>query len=422
LNVRSCLAFLAALCALQAAISTAPANAHTRSISYSAWELDSTGATVRTRISRLDVTRLGLYPVTSEEDSVALGRYLVGRLELRADSAICPAQRPPIPLRAPTGWLAFSWRLECPGFNVAGTGEPEAIPRTIHSRVLLEVAPSHLHFIRLESSDGSILDRVTSEAEPFWELPRKTPGPGSAGGDSDSSALASIARYLSIGVEHILSGWDHLAFVIALLLLARTFAQVATLVTSFTAAHSVTLGLATLEIIRPEAAAVEALIGFSIALVAAENAWLIEGKRRAIPVALVAALLAMAMAGGGTITRTALLGLALFSACHFGLLERSTRPERLRAAVAFAFGLIHGFGFAGVLTELSLPTDRLVPALLGFNLGVELGQLAVIAIAWPLLRALGRAKSDGPARLVTEIGSATICGLGLFWFVTRYFG
>ncbi len=410
------------LCALLAAGATAPAHGHTRSISYSGWDLDGAGATVRTRISRLDVTRLGLDPVGSPEDSAVLADYLSARLELRVGSDICAPQRPPIPLSAPSGWLVFSWRLECPGPEIAANPALDAAQRVIRSAVLLEVAPSHLHFVRLERPDGSVLDRVLSKAEPLWELPREGRDPAASTDAANVAASASIARYLGIGTLHILSGWDHLAFVIALLLLARTLAQVASLVTSFTVAHSVTLGLATLEIIRPDAAAVEALIGFSIALVAAENAWLLEGKRRAIPAALVGGLLVMAMIGAGAITRVALLGLALFSACHFGLLNGSAQPERLRAAIAFAFGLIHGFGFAGVLSELSLPTDRLVPALLGFNLGVELGQLGVVAVAWPVLRALGRARDVRIRQVVTEVGSAAICGLGLFWFVARNFG
>jgi hypothetical protein len=118
----------------------------------------------------------------------------------------------------------------------------------------------------------------------------------------------------------------------------------------------------------------------------------------------------------------ALAGLALFSACHFGLLARVERPARLRAAVAFAFGLIHGFGFAGVLAEMALPAERLVPALLGFNVGVELGQLAIVAVAWPVLALLARVADGRPHRWIAELGSAAVCGLGLFWFLTRAFG
>ena len=97
-----------------------------------------------------------------------------------------------------------------------------------------------------------------------------------------------------------------------------------------------------------------------------------------------------ALAGAGKLEATLWVGLALFSACHFGLLRRSPRPARLRALLAFAFGLVHGFGFAGVLAEMALPTHRLAPALIGFNLGVELGQLSAVALIWPLLVFLKR--------------------------------
>jgi len=147
-------------------------------------------------------------------------------------------------------------------------------------------------------------------------------------------------------------------------------------------------------------------------------------RPRAVPIAVVAGLVGLAaasLAGVGAVAASTLLGLALFSGCHFGLLDRVERPARLRAAVAFAFGLVHGFGFAGVLAELELPRDRLVPALLGFNVGVEIGQLAVVVAVWPLLRWLASGHGRWYAR-VAEMGSAAICGFGLYWFVVRVFG
>ncbi|MCP5112151.1 MAG: HupE/UreJ family protein, partial [bacterium] len=172
-----------------------------------------------------------------------------------------------------------------------------------------------------------------------------------------SPVPATIPDYLRIGVEHILSGWDHLAFVVALILLATSVGEVARLVTGFTLAHSVTLALAVLGVLNPETAAVEALIGFSIALVAAENGWLMAGGGRAIPVMVVAGpviLAVVSFSGSGSISGFALVGTAVFAACHFALLARVQRPAPLRVMVAFAFGLIHGFGFAGVLGEMAL--------------------------------------------------------------------
>jgi hypothetical protein len=205
------------------------------------------------------------------------------------------------------------------------------------------------------------------------------------------------------------------------LLLATSVREVATLVTAFTAAHSVTLALAVLGVVHPEASVVEALIGFSIALVAAENAWILGGRSGAIPGVAVGTLVALAISGIGAVPRLAYGGLALFTICHFALLRNAERPALLRVAVAFAFGLVHGFGFAGVLAEVALPVERVVPALFGFNIGVEIGQLVVVALTWPLLRGLARVRSGEIERRFTEIASAAICGLGIFWFITRSF-
>jgi len=387
----------ASLCLLAAG----SASAHGRSVSYSTWVFDETGAEVRARISRLELTRLALDPTTSQQQSDEVGRLLARSLELQSGGQACASAAAPIALPAETGWAVFGWRLECPRRG----------DRTITSRLLLDVAPSHLHFARVVGEQS--VERVLSEAEPSWLLRNST---RSADSSADGS---SIGRYLGLGVEHILSGWDHLAFVMALLLLAARVREVAALVTSFTVAHSVTLALAVLGLVHPDARVVEALIGFSIALVAVENTWILSGRGRAISWITIAALVLFAIVGLGAVPRGVFAGLALFTACHLGLLGVSERPERLRIAVAFAFGLIHGFGFAGVLAEMSLPSDRLVPALLGFNLGVELGQLAVVVIAWPALRYIARHFDPRVERLVVEVGSAAICGLGLFWFVTR---
>lgn len=394
-----------AICALAFVADPSPAAAHTRSLSYSAWELEPAGARVQVRVSQLDLSRLGLAFAEPVAGADPVGAYLQQRLRLRAGAQPCAASAP-IALEAPEGWAVRAWRLAC-----ASAG-----PRLVESELLLDAAPSHLHFARLKTPDGRIVDRVLSEAEPRWEWPAGQAAPGGA------RAGTPLVGYLRLGVEHILTGWDHLAFVAALLLLAATLGEVAALVTSFTLAHSVTLALATLGIVHPDATAVEALIGFSIALVAAENAWILGGRRRVVPLAVAGGVALLALLPGRAVPAAALLGIALFSWCHFGLLRRSRDPARLRVAVAFAFGLVHGFGFAGVLAELELPAQQLAAALFGFNAGVELGQLAVVACLWPCLRALARPAEGRLLAFVAEGGSAAICGLGIFWFVTRTLG
>jgi hypothetical protein len=399
------------------------AGAHTRSISYSSWRLTEDGARVKLRIPRLELTRVGL---DAPPDDPALAQraaaYLAARIALVGGGAPCERSGPIGPRRAKEGWAAFAWQLEC----------RDGSPDSISTSILLDVAPSHLHFARVTLRDGRIVERLLTEADSEWSglsaavVSEGTPDGDSAAREATAEVLGStLARYVRLGVEHILTGWDHLAFVLALLILAARLGEVARVVTGFTIAHSVTLALAVLGYVYPHAPSVEAVIGFSVALVAAENAWAVSGRGRGVPLAIAAGLLAcaaLAAGGHGVLGVGTLLGLALFSLCHFALLERSDRPARVRAALAFAFGLVHGFGFAGVLGEMQLPTERLVPALFGFNVGVELGQLATVAVVWPILRALSTLAEGRVHRLVTDAASAGICGIGLYWFVSRVFG
>jgi hypothetical protein len=396
--------------AVLGALTPGSANAHGRSLSYSSWRLTGDGALVRVRIPRLELTRLALDPVLEPDTQQTVIGLLAERVRLSSRGRPCTPSVDPAPVAAPEGWVVYEWPLKCPD-----PGAP-----VISSTLLLDVAPSHLHFARVELPDGSVREAVLSEAQTSWSL-----GELSATTSAQDASGTSLRGYLALGIEHIATGYDHIAFVLALLLLAASLREVAGLVTGFTVGHSLTLALAVLGVVRPEPAAIEALIGFSIALVAAENSWLLGGRPRAVPWVVVTGLVALAaaaFAGHGAVAASTLLGLALFSWCHFGLLDIVSRPARVRAAVAFAFGLVHGFGFAGVLAEMDLPTDRLVAALFGFNAGVEVGQLVVVAMVWPLLRVLARTRDGRWHDRVAELGSAAICGLGLFWFLSRTFG
>jgi len=369
---------------------------HGRSVSYSSWTLAPDGAHVELRLSALDVTLLHLDPWRDRE---ALARWAVAHLTAFAGDAPCAAVAPPETSEPRAGWLQLAWSVRCAGSLGA-----------VESRLFDDVAPSHLHFARLATGTGPAVERVLTSDAPRWTL-----AVGAGAGAS------TFPAYVRLGVDHIRSGRDHLAFVAALLLLAGSLGEVTTIVTAFTVAHSVTLALAVLGVVRPEPAAIEALIGFSIALVATENGWLLGGRDRLTPWIAGGLLVLAALVAPGVTGRTALLGIATFSCCHLALLARSERPARLRAAVAFGFGLVHGFGFAGVLATLALPRARLVPALLGFNVGVELGQLVAVTAGWLVLATLDRLATD-VRRRVAEVGSAVICGLGLYWFVVRGWG
>lgn len=200
---------------------------------------------------------------------------------------------------------------------------------------------------------------------------------------SPESVTASLnSSYLSLGIEHILSGWDHLAFLLGLLLLPVGLKRVVWVATSFTLAHSVTLASSALNLVSVPASIVEWLIAFSIAAIAAENAYLYwKTADQAWP-------------------------------------QRVASLNQLagrRTAISFGFGLIHGFGFSYVLKEIGLG-DNAAWSLALFNLGVEIGQLAVILLLWPALNWMFRQSfaSKGALALTSFTGV-----LGVFWMVER---
>ena len=394
--------------------------AHGRSVSYSTWDLDSNGATVSVRLKLLELSRLGPQGLPPGSNSLAgppgtpdlPARAFPTELVLVADGVPCDAD--PVAQRRPDepGWVQYQWQVRCP---------ENTMRLSIHSQILLAVAPSHMHFARarFEGLSGGVREQVLTEASPEFVVRQILSGESQATAPGGSR----FVDYFVLGVEHILSGWDHLAFVLGLLMLAGRIREVARLITGFTLAHSLTLGLAVLQLVHPRAAAVEAVIAFSVALVAIERGWLNAGRPHAIPAAVVLGLCALAaasFAGLSSLPVMTIMGLILFTTCYFALIWRSHHGW-LRACLTFAFGLVHGFGFAGVLVEMTLPADRLVPALLGFNLGVETGQVAVVLILWPILASARRWANPKLTRWAGDLSTAALCGIGLYWLLERAF-
>lgn len=185
-----------------------------------------------------------------------------------------------------------------------------------------------------------------------------------------AGALAVFTTFVPAGAHHVLIGPDHVLFILGLILLGGSLRRLALIVTAFTIGHSVTLALAATGVFAPPAWLIEPLIALSIVVVGVDN------------------------------------------------LLRKPGQKDLRALFALLFGLIHGFGFAFVLREFGLPQDSMAWSLLAFNIGVELGQLAiVIPVALALAWVRGRfPKLSG--RIVT-IGSLAVIAAGVYWFVDR---
>ncbi|MBG6209503.1 hydrogenase/urease accessory protein HupE [Labrenzia sp. EL_126] len=220
--------------------------------------------------------------------------------------------------------------------------------------------------LRISPLEGTTVSLRLTAAEPSTIIPAN---PGS---------LDVITTYVGLGFEHILEGWDHLLFVFALLVLIRDFWRLVGAVTAFTVAHSLTLAAATFGWVTLPPAPVEAVIALSIVFLASEIALSRDGRARL--------------------------------------------SQSAPWLVTFAFGLLHGLGFAGALKEIGLPQSDIPLALFAFNVGVEAGQLAFVVAALAVLTVISRLLLKGPLlayRPVSLFMAYAIGSLSSFWLIER---
>lgn len=216
--------------------------------------------------------------------------------------------------------------------------------------------------VRAERLDGGQTTALVRPSQPWFKLAER------------QNSWAVAGAYAKLGIEHILLGIDHLLFVLALLIICKSTVQLVKTVTAFTVAHSITLGLATLGFVHVPSAPVEAVIALSIVFVAGE----IVHARRGVK----------------------------------GITARSPW------IVAFTFGLLHGFGFAGALSEVGLPQGNIPIALLMFNVGVEAGQLLFIAVVLALLALIRRLPVPLP-HWTELLPPYAIGSVAMFWVIQR---
>lgn len=295
-----------------------------------------------------------------------IAAYALPRLQLSAGGALCAAGAAEqlVDRHTDGSYAVLRFLAECPG---------EVQSLTASYGLLFDADPQHRGLLRLEAR-GQTVTGIFSPEQPVLELRL-----------GEMSRFGQFLEYGRHGVWHIWIGIDHILFLLSLLLPAvlhrvhrhwepaasfrEAFWDVFKIVTAFTVAHSITLSLAALGVLQLPSRVVESAIAASVVLAALNNLYPVVLGRRWM--------------------------------------------------VAVAFGLVHGFGFASVLADLGLPRDALLIALVGFNLGVEAGQLAIVAAFLPIAFALRR--TSFYRRALLGLGSAAIAALASTWLAERLF-
>jgi hydrogenase/urease accessory protein HupE len=336
-----------------------PASAHPVPFSFLDFQVTSTGISASLILHDFDLAHdLGIAPVERLRDPVFLGERKASiRGLLNARLKIAVDG-----ILLDPEWAEPEIMTERQAIRFVLRFPQAATPGKISiSALLFPYDPNHQTFVNIyeegELTRQVILNRFENHTDHVL--------------GTRQGAIAVVRKFIPEGIHHILIGPDHLLFLVGLLLLGGGIRRLLLVVTSFTLAHSITLTLAALDVFSPPARIIEPAIALSIVYVGFDNLLVKEGRD-------------------------------------------------VRAWIAFAFGFIHGFGFANVLREMDLPRRALGWSLFSFNFGVEIGQMLVVLVVASALAAL-RSRSEKAGRQVAFAGSLVVIAAGAFWFVQRVF-
>ena len=350
---------IALLCAITA-------YAHPAPFSYLDLRLNASGVTGTLVVHDLDAAHdLGitaadtlLDPAVAARHRDALVALLSPRIRIQFDGRTVPI-----------AWGAIDVVPERQSVRLAFTIADAPPGHTVIHAYVFPYDPIHQTFINLYEDDALTLQAILDASRQRVEYY----------GGTTQGRLAVIRTFVLSGIEHIMIGPDHILFLIGLLLLGGTLTKLTLIVTAFTLGHSITLSLAALDIVSPPAYFIEPLIALTIVVVGADNLLVLKASP-----------------------------------------DQPKAATDIRAWLAAAFGLIHGFGFAYVLKEFGLPQAALGWSLFAFNLGVEIGQLMIVVVVAGALILLHK-RSVAAARIVATVGSIAVIAAGVYWFIERVF-
>ena len=387
-----------------------PLNAHYFSESFSKWNVVDNKVEANFSLLTLESTRIfqveNYQKIMFEEnlsETDVFKIYLSQHLKVTSEGKNCSLVDEIKELNSQEGSLNLSLNFECPSNKEV----------KIINNALFNLVQSHIHIARIYIDNNLYTEKALFFNDQSIDLNEEK---------ENNSFSNSFYKFFSLGLDHILSGYDHLLFILGLLLLVTNLKRLLLVITGFTIGHSLTLSLSVINIIQVKSSLVEALIGYTIMFVGLEYLYK-ENKDHRVSMIFITTLSILLLIFGNLINPNfpyfLILGILLFSLGYFYLLKNLNSENNLLSIITIIFGLIHGFGFGGFLLGSKISSENIFSGLLGFNLGVEVGQIIFVLLILLIYKLLMTLKITKIIEVMKNLSFFAVVFFGFFFFIQR---
>ena len=387
-----------------------PLNAHYFSESFSKWNVVDNKVEANFSLLTLESTRIfqveNYQKIMFEEnlsETDVFKIYLSQHLKVTSEGKNCSLVDEIKELNSQEGSLNLSLNFECPSNKEI----------KIINNALFNLVQSHIHIARIYIDNNLYTEKALFFNDQSIDLNEEK---------ENNSFSNSFYKFFSLGLDHILSGYDHLLFILGLLLLVTNLKRLLLVITGFTIGHSLTLSLSVINIIQVKSSLVEALIGYTIMFVGLEYLYK-ENNDHRVSMIFITTLSLLLLIFGNLINPNfpyfLILGILLFSLGYFYLLKNLNSENNLLSIITIIFGLIHGFGFGGFLLGSKISSENIFSGLLGFNLGVEVGQIIFVLLILLIYKLLMTSKITKIIEVMKNLSFFAVVFFGFFFFIQR---
>ena len=387
-----------------------PLNAHYFSESFSKWNVVDNKVEANFSLLTLESTRIfqveNYQKIMFEEnlsETDVFKIYLSQHLKVTSEGKNCSLVDEIKELNSQEGSLNLSLNFECPSNKEI----------KIINNALFNLVQSHIHIARIYIDNNLYTEKALFFNDQSIDLNEEK---------ENNSFSNSFYKFFSLGLDHILSGYDHLLFILGLLLLVTNLKRLLLVITGFTIGHSLTLSLSVINIIQVKSSLVEALIGYTIMFVGLEYLYK-ENNDHRVSMIFITTLSLLLLIFGNLINPNfpyfLILGILIFSLGYFYLLKNLNSENNLLSIITIIFGLIHGFGFGGFLLGSKISSENIFSGLLGFNLGVEVGQIIFVLLILLIYKLLMTLKITKIIEVMKNLSFFAVVFFGFFFFIQR---